>query len=163
MPWIVDGHNLIPKIPGMSLSMLDDEEQLIELLNQFTRVTKKKLLVYFDKAPPGMNNVQRFGFVSAYFVREGRSADSAIISKLKQLGKSAKNWTVVSSDREIRSEARSVGATVISSEEFARLIFSVGDDTGKSPDVSDEVYPDDHEVKHWLKRFQERGDDISGE
>lgn len=153
MPWIVDGHNLIPKIPGMSLSMVDDEEQLIKLLDLFTRATRKKLIVYFDKAPLGADNLQKIGFVSAHFVREGRSADSAIRGKLKQLGKSAKNWTVVSSDREIQLEARAVGASVISSEEFARSILFAEKELGKRSDMTREAYPDDAEVKEWLELF----------
>ncbi|MBP1702274.1 MAG: hypothetical protein H6Q38_1381, partial [Chloroflexi bacterium] len=43
MPYIVDGHNLIPKIPGLSLRAIDDEMQLIELLQEFCRVQRKAL------------------------------------------------------------------------------------------------------------------------
>jgi predicted RNA-binding protein with PIN domain len=159
MSWIVDGHNLIPEIPGMSLSMPDDEEQLIKLLINFVRATRKQLIVYFDNAPPGVDKHRRFGLVSAHFVREGRSADTAIRGKLRQLGKSAKNWTVVSSDREVQLEARSVGATAISSKEFARAILSAVNGIGKSSDVTQEEYPDDTEVKHWLELFTEEIDE----
>ena len=30
--YVVDGHNLVPKVPGMSLSDPDDETKLISLL-----------------------------------------------------------------------------------------------------------------------------------
>ena len=30
MPYIIDGHNLIPKIPGIDLQDLDDEQKLID-------------------------------------------------------------------------------------------------------------------------------------
>lgn len=159
MSWIIDGHNLIPKIPGISLSLPDDEEQLIKLLLDFSRVTGKRIIVYFDSAPPGMSGSRRWGLVSAHFVRKGLSADSAIRGKLKQLGKSAKNWKVVSSDRAIQIEARSVGATVISSEEFAGSVLSAVKDLGKSTDTTQEVYPDDTEVKHWLEIFTRGVDD----
>ena len=45
---IVDGHNLIPKIKGLSLKMLDDESELIQILQEYARLTRKKIEVYFD-------------------------------------------------------------------------------------------------------------------
>jgi uncharacterized protein len=159
MPWIIDGHNLIPKIPDITLSMTDDEEQLIKLLIAFVRVKRKDVTVYFDNAPIGVEKNQRYGNVSVHYVRKGRSADEAIRGKLKQLGKSAKNWTVVSSDRAIQSEARSVGAGVISSEEFSRSIISATNDLDMDNGVAHEVYPDDEEVELWLEFFKREVDD----
>jgi hypothetical protein len=34
MPYIVDGHNLIPKVPGLNLQDMEDELQLVELLQE---------------------------------------------------------------------------------------------------------------------------------
>ena len=53
MNYLIDGHNLIAKIPGLSLSMPDDEERLVELLNRFGQHSRGKLEVFFDGAPPG--------------------------------------------------------------------------------------------------------------
>ena len=50
MPYLIDGHNLIPKIPGLSLEMLDDEDRLIELLQEFARVRRQRIEVFFDQA-----------------------------------------------------------------------------------------------------------------
>ena len=38
MPYLIDGHNLIPKVAGLSLKAVDDEMQLIELLQEFCRI-----------------------------------------------------------------------------------------------------------------------------
>jgi hypothetical protein len=159
MSWIVDGHNLIPNLPGMSLSMPDDEEQLIKLLIEYSRVVRKNLIVYFDNAPSGIARIQRFGYVSAHFVREGSSADAAIRAKLRQLGRGARNWVVVSSDREIQREVKLAGASAISSEEFARSIFITLNDLSNISDVSLEEYPNEAEVKHWLELFTRGKDD----
>ena len=35
MNYIIDGHNLISKMPGFSLSMPDDEQRLVELLIRY--------------------------------------------------------------------------------------------------------------------------------
>ncbi len=50
---LIDGHNLIPKIPGMSLADLDDENQLIPLLQTYCRKRRNTVEVYFDRAPVG--------------------------------------------------------------------------------------------------------------
>ena len=42
MGYLIDGHNLIPKIPGMSLRMEDDEQELIQLLQDFSRYKRKE-------------------------------------------------------------------------------------------------------------------------
>jgi hypothetical protein len=43
MPYLIDGHNLIPKIPGMNLGDVDDETQLIEMLQEFCRRRRKQV------------------------------------------------------------------------------------------------------------------------
>ena len=100
MPYLIDGHNLIPKIPGMNLGDIDDEIQLVKKLQEFCRQRRKKVEVFFDSAPPGGIRTQKFGRVTAFFITQGSTADTAIRSRLQKLGRAAKNWTVVTSDRE---------------------------------------------------------------
>lgn len=155
MPIIIDGHNLIPKIPGLSLTLLDDEEKLIQMLVNYCRISRKRVTVFFDNAPPGTEKSRRLGSLNVHFVREGRSADSAIISMLEGLGKRIKNWTVVSSDREVQRSAMSMGARAISSDEFAAKIMIELNVDGKSPEIQKENYPDEGEVKRWLEIFSD--------
>ncbi len=115
--YLIDGHNLIPKM-GISLSDPDDEEKLLVLLEEFSRLSRKKVEVYFDRAPAGYAGTRRRGNVSAHFVQQGIAADEAIISRLKKLGRSAANWTVVTSDNRIQAEARASRALTMTSEEF---------------------------------------------
>jgi len=119
MAIIVDGHNLVPHIGGLSLSDPDDEEKLIRILQEYARLRQKKVEVYFDRAPVGRAGERRFGRVRAIFVREGVTADEAIMNRLRQLGKRARNYTVVSTDRQVQQAARGAHAAVISSKEFA--------------------------------------------
>jgi len=116
---LIDGHNLIPKLSGLSLSDPDDEAQLIQLLQEYCRLRRKRVEVYFDQAPAGQSGDKRFGSVHAVFVRSGRTADEAIQDRLSQLGKKAKNTQVVSSDRQVQQAARAAHAPVITSEAFA--------------------------------------------
>lgn len=116
---LIDGHNLIPKIPGINLSDPNDEDELIQILQQFCRLRRKTVEVYFDRAPVGKAGTRQVGQVRAVFVREGVTADEAIMSRLRQLGKRARNVQVVSSDGQVKQAARAAHAAVITSDEFA--------------------------------------------
>ena len=122
--YIIDGHNLIPKLPGGSLRDIDDEERLIDLLQAFSRVRRRQVEVFFDGAPPGQAGARRFGSVVARFVEARLTADDAIRRSLEQMKGRARNVTVVSSDRQVQANARALHASVISSEDFARQLQS---------------------------------------
>jgi predicted RNA-binding protein with PIN domain len=121
MQYVVDGHNLIPKV-ALDLASPDDELDLIQLLQQFSRTTRSKVEVFFDGAPAGQAGTRRVGLVMAHFVRSGRTADSAIRAWLQDLHQAARGWAVVSSDREVQLAAKDAGAKVVSAEAFARLL-----------------------------------------
>jgi uncharacterized protein len=154
MAYLIDGHNLIPKIQGLSLAEMDDEEHLIELLQVFSRVRRQKVEVYFDRAPAGQKKERNYGTIKAHFIRQGTSADVAIIARLHRLGKSARDWSVVTSDRQIQGEARARQAQVVTSEEFARQIEAALQ-KGQSSQVSEKEMSD-AEIAEWLKLFQSR-------
>ena len=156
MPYIIDGHNLIPKVPGLSLAEIEDEMALIERLVAFCRQKRKHVEVYFDNAPPGGRRVRKFGALSAHFVRQGMSADQAIHNRLGRLGKAARNWTVVSSDRAVQASARGAQAQVLPSEDFAAMLsqeLESGDaDRGENPQAA----LSEAEVEAWLDIFSDR-------
>lgn len=152
MGYIIDGHNLIPKIPGLNLRQMDDEMNLIQVLQAFCGLKQKNARVFFDGAPPGYHGRQPFGRVTAYFVRQGMTADEAIREHLQSLGKAAKNWQVVSSDRQVTAEARSMGAGVISSSLFARQITASGQQRPASATAQDERLSED-EIEDWMQFF----------
>ena len=159
MPYIIDGHNLIPKIPGLSLQDIEDEIQLVKMLQEFCRINRKRVEVFFDNAPPGQPVARNYGSVVARFVREGGTADQAIHSQLKRLGGEARNWTVVSSDREVQVNARNLRSKVISSEVFAQQLMEVLGESAESPlDSQSELSP--QEVEKWMQIF---GLDENGE
>lgn len=151
MPTIIDGHNLIPKVRGLSLQRLDDEMELIQRLQTYCRVRRKSVEVYFDKAAPGHQGARSFGAVKAHFVSESSNADTAIRQALHKLGKKARNWEVVSSDRQVQSEARAAGVKVVSSEEFAAQLDDALLQAVKGAGESQGLTAD--EVDHWLDVF----------
>jgi predicted RNA-binding protein with PIN domain len=149
MPYIVDGHNLIPTL-GLRLDSVDDEMELIAILQEFCRLERRQVEVYFDGAPTPQAGTRKLGSVTAHFVRLGTTADDAIRKRLKKLGKSAKNWTVVSSDRQVQAEARAVHAEVVSSDVFAKRLKRARNSAPKSEEGRT-LTP--NELEEWLKLF----------
>jgi uncharacterized protein len=165
MPILVDGHNLIPKIPGLNLSDLDDEVRLIEILQNYARLRRKgKIECYFDKAPSGETvNLHKFGLVVVKFARRGKSADDEIEARLKQLGREARNWTVVSSDRRVRDAARSYGAQNLTAEEFVIAIYAATrDEFSAVKQPKDNLILCDDEIVYWLSQFRKNADEKHG-
>ena len=154
MPYLVDGHNLIPKL-GLRLETPDDELDLVAHLQEFCRARRTNIEVYFDGAPGGQAPMRKFGAVTAHFIRQGSSADSAIESRLERLGRSARNWMVVSSDHRIQRAAQAVHAQVISSEAFTSMVQKARNElaiSGKNAEGT--LKPD--EVERWLAEFKGR-------
>ena len=151
MPYIIDGHNLIPAISGIALDDLEDEKQLIQILQKFCQKNGKDVTVYFDRAASGHANAQSFGRLTARFVRADITADEAIMKHLRRLGREARNWTVVSSDHEVQNAAKRSQARVLSSQYFAIQLNNYSNDTksGESPKLSKS------EVEDWLTLFNE--------
>jgi predicted RNA-binding protein with PIN domain len=157
MPYLIDGHNLIPKA-GLSLGAIDDEEQLILLLQEFCRRSRKNVEVFFDNAPPGEQRVQSYGRVKARFVRHGLTADRAIQRRLATLGRAARNWTVVSSDHAVQASARAARAGIVSSEQFALdLREALEAESRVERDEEAPMSPD--ELEEWLALFEDGDSD----
>ena len=153
MPFLIDGHNLIPKL-GLHLNSMDDEQELISILQEYARTERKKQVeVYFDGASPSHAGTLGQGTVTAHFVPQGTTADDAIRKRLKKMGKSAKNWTVVSSDRQVQAEAKSARASVTSSDEFAKQLRKARE---SAPKPGNDRKLSQKEVDDWLKLFEGR-------
>jgi predicted RNA-binding protein with PIN domain len=136
----------------MSLQDVDDELQLVKLLQEFCRVNRKKVEVFFDNAPPGSPGARTYGNVVARFIRQGSTADDAIRKKLVRLGGEARNWTVVSSDREVQSNARAARAKILPAEVFADQLIGLSDPIGEDDhQEGGELSP--REVDDWMKIF----------
>lgn len=151
MPYLIDGHNLIPKL-GLRLDSLDDEMELTAILQEFCRLERKQADVYFDGAPTPYAGTRKLGSITAHFVPLGTTADEAIRRRLKKMGKTAKNWTVVSSDRQVQAEARAAQANVISSDAFANKLKQARNSAPKS---SDDRKLSKQEVNDWMILFKE--------
>ncbi len=154
MTYLVDGHNLIPHIPGLRLDQIDDEDALIHLLQQFSQAHRKPIEVYFDGAPPAPPSTRKQGNIVAHYIRQGSTADTAILQRLQKLGKAARNVIVVSSDAHVRTNARDLQAQVISSEQFARILLETP--VSKTSSSADQGKLSQEEVEAWMEIFRKR-------
>lgn len=162
MPYLIDGHNLIPKIPSLDLQEIDDEIELIQLLQVFCQKTRKKIEVFFDKAPAGQSRSRNYGMVTAHFVHQSKTADQAIEQRLKRLGGNASNYTIVSSDRHVQAAGRALKTKVISSEEFSKQLFKTLNQKADKPSLSDDHPMGDDEIAHWMEMFNSKSDNKFG-
>lgn len=152
---LIDGHNLIPKIPGLSLHDFDDEMKLIEMLQVYARVRRKRIEVIFDKAPAGQPRQRKHGTIQVRFARPGMTADEEIRLRLESLGGKARQCLVVSSDQRVQMYGRTSRAQVESSDNFANQVMvavAAGDNQGEA---GDRALGED-EVAMWMEIFKNR-------
>jgi hypothetical protein len=144
MPFLIDGHNLIGRMPGLSLASPDDEAQLVARLRAFCARTSTSATVYFDGAVIAATREPARGGVTPRFIAPPQTADDAIRRHLNRLGREAANWTVVSSDAAVADAARRSRAHVETSEAFARRLADAasplsGTEKPQAPPGPDEI------------------------
>ncbi len=151
MPLLIDGHNLIGRMPGMSLADPDDEAELIQQVRLYCRRHRRRATVVFDAGVVGGKSAAlSTPEVEVIFAPSGRRADEVIRQRLRKL-RDPRGWLVVSSDREIQRAAREVGARAVSSEEFAAALR-----TSPAPREKRSLVLSEDEVQEWLDLFQGR-------
>lgn len=161
MEYYIDGHNLIPNVSGIRLSDDNDETELLERIQEYARLSRRKCTVFFDKAPENKTRDANYGTLHVIYVTHHMKADEEIIDRVVRLGKMrAKEVTVVSSDQHVQWQCRQAGAAVINSEVFAENMnrtFSSGERNVKHSKKSQRMEPklSQREVEEWLEIFGE--------
>ena len=162
MEYYIDGHNLIPKLHGIRLSDDHDEQDLLERLQEYSRLSRRKLTVFFDKAPDNRTRNSSYGTLHVVYVTHNTKADEEIIARVNRAGnKNAGEITVVSSDQHVCWQCHQAGAKTLPSEQFAAEMnrtFSSGPKTVKNHNTAlrEEPKLSAGEVDEWLKIFSER-------
>jgi len=119
MSILVDGHNLIGKLPDLRLDDPDDEAKLIIRLQAYRAHTGKKLVVYFDPGGAYRSPARwRQGGITIRCAGSGQRADDLMMRDIRR-HRNPRELTVVTSDRAIQEVARRHGARVIDSAAFA--------------------------------------------
>jgi predicted RNA-binding protein with PIN domain len=148
MPLLIDGHNLIAKLPGISLDDPHDEAKLVERLRSYRARTGKRIVVVFDSGVlAGWSADLSGGGITVIFAAPGRPADWIIVERIRR-ARNPRGLVVVSSDREVTTVAEARGAQVMSAESFAAMLNA-------PPVVEDQadVKLSPAEVEEWLHIF----------
>lgn len=164
MIYLIDGHNLIGKLPDIQLSDPDDEEKLVRRLQSWARLDRKrKIQVVFDAGKFGGFGDLLSGLnVDVRFSRMGQTADSVLIRQIKKI-RNPQEYTLISSDREIISVAKKRRVGYILSEEFVLMLeedrkaMKAESEAERKaladPSVADDLDVSHEEVDEWLDIF----------
>ena len=162
MEYYIDGHNLIPKLQGIRLSDDNDEQALLERIQEYARLSRKKCTVFFDKAPENRTRSESYGTLRVIYVTHQTKADEEIIARVNQLGKArAAEITVVSSDQHVQWQCRQAGAKTVGSDQFAAEMNSTFSGKSTAPKrlrTGPRLEPklSSKEVDEWLELFGEK-------
>lgn len=149
MPLLIDGHNLIARLPGISLDDPHDEAKLVERLRSYRARTGKRIVVVFDGGvPAGWSADLSSGGITVIFAAPGRPADKIIIERIRR-SRNPHELVVVSSDHEVIAAAEERGARLIPAESFAATLNAQPLAIKKRADVK----LSSAEVKEWLNIF----------
>jgi len=122
MKYIIDGYNMVYKIEGLrGMELRGQRDSLLEILEtaQASDQNLKNMAVVFDgqrgvSSPPCNSTVE-------VIFSKGGSADSKIV-QIVQCSGHARDITVVSDDRELRSAVGRLGAKKASIDSFLKTI-----------------------------------------
>jgi len=151
MPILIDGHNLIGRMPTLSLQDPNDEEDLVTLLVAYRARTGKAVTVVFDPGgSPGLLSKRRQGGVEIVFASHRGGADDLIARRVTR-SPDPGGCTVVTSDQELARRVARRGARVRRADDFAGELGPAGDEGDPWKDTrltSDEV-------EAWLDIFRD--------
>ncbi len=160
MPYLIDGHNLIAALPDIDLADENDEAELVIQLRGFAARQKTKCLVIFDGGLPGGASRLSTSSVKVEFAAGHSSADALIKGRIRR-ARDARNWTLVTSDRDIRDCARQQRMRQLSSEEFARQLQQRSWEQVQRSEP-EKPAPSEADTALWLRRFGESDDGAGG-
>lgn len=166
MHYLIDGHNLIGKLPDISLSDADDEIRLILRLKAWTAEQKQRqVTVVFDGGiTGGISHRLSTKAITVVFAPPGKTADDLLLQRLKGLA-NPRNYTLISSDRRILDAAKVARIKHLKSEEFiAQFGFVFAEPEEKKPshapapepptaEKEDDPQVSAAEVQEWLDLF----------
>ena len=157
MSILIDGHNLIGQIADLSLSEPDDEAKLVQRLRIYRSIINRPITVVFDHGehyvPPQSHSG---GGVEVIFAQPQSSADEHIVHRIRQ-NRDPRQLLVVSTDHDIQAVARSYGAQVMTSQEFAQEIKRTHAPKHKRRRrAPQEPSLSRREVEEWLTIFKNR-------
>ena len=120
--YLLDGYNIIHKIPGLDSKKLESQrENLIYLIQARSPQGSRKnaVTIVFD-GQPGFGGFDIAAKYPRVIFTSGETADDRI-KKIVEQAKNKKNIVVVSDDKEIQFYVRSLGAKIMAVADFLSM------------------------------------------
>jgi predicted RNA-binding protein with PIN domain len=150
MAYLIDGNNVMGQTPGWHRDPAAARRRLLDLLAEFARIKKARITVVFDGAPErDLPDSSGYRGVRVLYAERGSDADSRI-ERVVEAAKDRRGLTVVTSDRRLAHSVRSLGAAVIRSGEFRKLVDTAIE---TAPRAEDEERIEEESVNDWLRYF----------
>lgn len=160
MAFLIDGSNLIGHTSPYDLRDPRGKYNLVGRLIAFQRINRTKILLVFDGPPDTeLENIHtHFKKIKIFFPPPGQKADH-IIKDILSKWKNKRRFFIVSSDRELKDFARTLGFKVLTCQEFNKELKNtlkeykkiqelLKEDTLLSPleiDLWGDIFKSDHE------------------
>ena len=145
--YIIDGNNVIGKIPELFRIQKNDKqrprEQLVYLLQRYFRNKKINLTLHFD----GFANTQLSLSKGKIVYSENRQADSLIKENIERIV-NRKNIILVTSDNELKNFGKACGCSIISSKDFGVMLTQ-----SSSPDEEKSRTEEINDIEEWKRIF----------
>jgi len=120
--YIIDGNNLIGKLPSLKMSQIKDKqgsrEKLAFMIDNYFSQKNAKVFLHFDGHPKESIRINNASIIYS----ENLSADNKIKNQVGK-SKNPRNIIVVTSDNNLTEYARVCSSTVIKCEEFVKDIL----------------------------------------
>ncbi len=155
MHYLIDGHNLIARMPDISLADPDDEVQLILRLRSWAaRSRKRQVTLFFDGGIPGGKDVRlSTPQVRVIFASVGQTADALLIKGINKV-KNPPEFLLVTSDQQIIAAANGRKMPHLTSDKFAAQLATQWQETPPGPTITDDdPVISEAEVADWLATF----------
>ncbi len=156
MPFLVDGHNLIGQMKGLSLSDPHDEEKLTAILHALAERLHKRITVVFDPnpfdtTPPIGHGRSQHGALTVIYAQPGHQADDIIRTLVGEV-RDKQGLTVITSDAAVADFTRRCGVRVQSSRDFIRWMDGLN---SRGRQENTKPLSDTREVVNWADVFKE--------
>ncbi len=151
MNYLIDGHNLIARMPDLSLEDPDDEAKLARRLQMWAAARRKRrVMVIFDRGVVAGKSAQLSNNqVQVYFAPTGVSADSLLVRHINRVQNPAEH-ILVSSDRAIIAAAEARGMRTVFAEVF---VAQMAEERQPPPPPPTEPSLSEAEIAEWLELF----------
>lgn len=119
MKIIIDGYNLMYRME-VTGTLEQKRERMLEALAEFLTINPAEMLVVFDgKNNPSMHRGKEVKHgIKIFYSANGEIADDYIMEMIEKRTGKAKNYLIVSSDRQITSFAKEHFMKIMTSDEF---------------------------------------------